>query len=617
MLRPANFGGVSIPPPPPPIVIEKFGGVDFRGDPTTIALNRSPDMLNMMIDRDGSLDKFPGYIRAFPNFIDELNPINYLGYNTVAGKFIIAHGTKLYTFTEGSNPVELYNGVVNHKITSFFMNNKQYFLDGTNYLVWDGINPVKTVESEAYTPTLTLGRAPTGGGTPYEQVNLLQPGFKDSFSADGTAKAFTLSLTNLDATAVTATVGGVAKVEGTDFTVNRTTGVVTFTTAPPAGTNNVVITAYKTQTGFADRIKKCTQAVLFGGTNDTRLFVTGNPNYKNMDWRSGLYDPSYFPENGYTKIGSDAVAIKAYAKQYRSCLIIKEDSSQDSTIWLRTFSLQNDGTATFPIEQGSAKIGCLAPDSLQIIENDPIMLSKKGVYRIGGSEVKDERMVQHISGLVEPNLLQETNLDKAVAFDHDGKYGLCVNNKVYIFDYRNKFVDTDGLIKYESYPWDNIPASCFFEKDGYLYFGSNAKGMVYRMLKTTETNLYQADGQSINAYWKSKVLSMDADHFKKLVEKVFWTMKPSSIRNSADLYYISDKKVSELLKQSRIVLFDFRDIDFSDFSFLLSDLPQFFVKKVKAKKVVYFQVIFKNNRLSEGMSITNVTIKFIYQSEIK
>ena len=165
------------------------------------------------------------------------------------------------------------------------MNDKCYILDGEHYLVFNGTT---VSQITPYIPTLSISKEPAGGGEPYEDFNLLGTGFKDSFSTLGTDTVFQLSLTNLDSTLVKAVVNGVEMNEGAGFTVARTTGKITFTTAPAKGTNNVIITAHKAQTGFPDRIKKCRFHVLFGGSNDTRVFVSGNKDMPDYVWASDL-----------------------------------------------------------------------------------------------------------------------------------------------------------------------------------------------------------------------------------------------------------------------------------------------------------------------------------------
>lgn len=59
------------------------------------------------------------------------------------------------------------------------------------------------------------------------------------------------------------------------------------------------------------------------GKNDTRVFLSGNPDEPDCDWQSGLYDPTYFPDTGYTRMGTDASAIVGYLKQYESQVVVK------------------------------------------------------------------------------------------------------------------------------------------------------------------------------------------------------------------------------------------------------------------------------------------------------
>lgn len=171
-------------------------------------------------------------------------------------------------YTERVIPVELQTEISDKQVSFFSMNDKCYILDGINYFEFDGTT---VSEVTPYIPTISISKDPTGGGTSYEDFNLLGSGFKDSFSSDGAATVYQLSRKYLDNTEITAMVANVVKVENTDFTVDRTTGQVTFNTASPTGTNNVIITAYKTQIGFADRIKKCQFHVIFGGSNDSRV----------------------------------------------------------------------------------------------------------------------------------------------------------------------------------------------------------------------------------------------------------------------------------------------------------------------------------------------------------
>lgn len=588
---------INIPQPPPLLRIEPFKGMNLSVTPTQIDQSQASDMLNMNIDERGALNKRTGYERVFPTSLG-VGAINGLyEYRRTNGTviFLLAHSTKLYNQTANAQPVEIYTGLANDKVDFFTMNDKCYILDGINYLVYDGTT-VSTITP--YIPTLSISKEPTGGGEPLEDFNLLGAGFKDSFSTLGTETAFQLSLTNLDATLLTAVVDNVAKTEVTDFTVDRVLGKVTFKVAPPKGTNNVIITAYKTQSDFPNRIKKCRFHTIFGGSNDTRVFVAGNKDMSDYVWRSGLSDPTYFPENGFYKFTE---TVKGFAKQY-DYLVVERTNGKHQV----TYQLGPTGLATFPSKPINDQVGTIATNSIQIVENNPVSLSKNGVYMLTASNVRDERNVSHISEPIDVRLLNEPNLDKANSIDFDKKYWLALNGNVYLFDYTIN----------EWYLYDNIHANCFIERNGYLYFGSSAEGILYRFKTEDDSLPFSDDGSAINAYWKSKHFTFGAEELRKLVEKVYFGLKPMS-RTSAELYYISNKKESALIKTSRMDLLDFSNIDFNQWSFLLSSFPQESMAKIKAKKITHFQLVMKNDKIDEGLGLLSIGVKYRYQSAVK
>jgi hypothetical protein len=578
------------------LTINKFKGINLSVDSTQLEINESPDMLNMQLDTRGALEKRTGYKKIFES----------LGNGKVNGLFLfakkdgtkiklMAYSTKLYSWNEGEQPVELYNGLSNNRVTTFTMEDKLYILDGTHFIQYDGTT-FRNVEDIAYVPTLTMGRTKDGGGDTYEGWNLLSPYFQDSFSPDGTAKSYPLSLKNLDATPVIASLdGGVTytKLENTDFTVDRTTGITTWTTAPPQGTNSLVIKAAKTQAGFTDRIKKCTVCELYGGSNDIRVFLTGNPDYPNTMWKSDILSPLYFEENGYYDVGSDSDRIMRFRKQYDTCAIIKEKS---------VYNMQYlSGSLT--IKPINDQYGCYALESIQTIDNDPVFLDNYGVCEIASTSIRDERNISQISDRVNRKLLEEPNLDKAVSFDYQNKYGIAVNGNVYIWDYRLN----------EWYIWNNINASCFFEYEGNLYFGSNTEGVIYRFKKTTESYPYNDEGQIITCYWNSKLLDFGYSERLKATQNIFYGLKPSAI-TSVEVYYSSDNSQGKIkLTETRQDLFDYSMLDYATFNYGVNELPQECADKLRQKKFSFMQFTFRNSKLDEGLGLVNLIVKFTLQ----
>lgn len=592
---------------PPLLRLEPFKGMDVSASATQIDNHHSPDMLNVNIDERGALNKRTGYARVFPTSLGtgKINAMYVYTKQDNTSIFLFAHGTKLYTQAGNAQPTVLYNGIQNKKINFFTSEGKCYIMDGVKYLVYDGVN-IKDVEP--YIPVLQISKNPSGGGTANEDFNFIGNKFKDSFSGDGTSTVYQMSLTGLDATPVKAEIGTTVINEGSELTVDRVNGKVTFTTAPAKGTNNVIITAGKTVSGYPERIKKCTFATGFGGSNDTRIFIAGNPDLPDHMWRSGLFDPSYWPENGYYRM---AEKIMGFSRQY-DYLIVERPNGKHMV----SFNITSDGVVTFPSKPINNQVGTVASNSIQIIENNPVSLSKNGVYMLVQSTLRDEKNVVHISQAIDRLLLLESALDNAVSVDFDKKYWLAVNGNVYVLDYTQKSTQ----YKYgEWYVYNNIPASSFVVMGDFLYFGSYSEGLIYRFKKEYDGDAYNDDGQPIDAYWRSKQLTFNADDLRKYVDSLYFSVKPAT-KTSVDLFYSSDKKEDVPINASKAIqfnLFSFLSLDFAQFTFYYSDFPKPVKSKVKAKQITHFQLVIRNNKLNESLSILSLGIEYRYQNKIK
>ena len=275
------------PKTPKTRVYSDFRGVDFTSDSTRVSLYRSPNCVNMYKDYKSSLGQAvetrPGFINLL-ELENEIYGIHFIKRDSL--KVLIHSGTDLllwsnYPSKQSKEDMQvLFSNMAETKSRAFVYDNKLYINDGKNYIYYDG-NEVKSVEEIAFIPTTTIARAPSGGGTLYQPVNLLQKKRKNSFLANGTDKNYTLDSSGLDSAEIEATINGTKKTEGTDFTVNRVTGVVTFNSAPPApstaGQDNVIITFSKSVSDYASRIKKCLISCIF----DNRVFFCGNNSFPN------------------------------------------------------------------------------------------------------------------------------------------------------------------------------------------------------------------------------------------------------------------------------------------------------------------------------------------------
>ncbi|MEG0571408.1 MAG: hypothetical protein RR497_07170, partial [Oscillospiraceae bacterium] len=307
---------------------EKFRGVDMNADPKKIDNSRSSYATNIVINNGGFPEKRLGY----RELVAVESPINgFYHAKLMDGTFFLIHGgTKLYQWDGLNAPVVIKSAIANKKSTGFVMNNKFWFLSGSEYYMFTG-SGFFTVTNIAHIPTTLAGAKPDGAFAYPDKKpslpkicrspNMLRPERINSFIGDGSSKMYHLDATELDSDVLAVYVDGVRIFENEGFIVNRVKGIVTFSTAPPipldngVATNkdNVRIEFSKTVLGSAEKIKKCTIATCYGiGTND-RIFFSGNPDFGATDWHSELTDPSYIPELYETQVGSDSSSIMGYS----------------------------------------------------------------------------------------------------------------------------------------------------------------------------------------------------------------------------------------------------------------------------------------------------------------
>lgn len=615
-------------PDPPKVYTESlknFKGVDFANNPTQVATYRSPDAQNIISDLAGKPVKRTGY-ETIAEFGSRINGIYRLATED-AEKFIVHAGTKLYEWTRTDEKFAasgnvIYSDMNNQRSTAFQNDKKLYLLDGKTYLVYgefDGAFCVKRVSDIATVPIVVESRNPDGtGGSTAEGLNVLTQKQTYSFFGTATATEYHLAAVNvkLKSDAVTARImdangNWIDKKEGTDFTVDRTKGIITFKTAPgvsPSGSaDNVEITVVEdTEYEYTTEIiNKCTIAVQYGYRGSTdRVFISGNPDAKNFHYWSAVNDPCYFPAFNYASLGQDSSAIMGYSLVNDMLVVHKEDNEQDQTIFLVTGSYSSDVGYHFAISGSVAGVGAISKYCFQKLGTEPMFLSRQGVYSVATQYLTAEKYAQSRSYYVDPRLTKEADLSEAVAKEFNGNYYLAVNGHVYMADGRQETYIKDApqnKYQYEWYYLTNIDARVWWEYEGRLYFGDSYGKVKVFMLDSENTaahNAYNDDGAPIRAYWDTPIFTFDVlSRYKTL--KGFWVMQAPYRRSSVDIFYRL-KGDLQLKKHSTMDILDFNDIDFTRFSFITDDSPMIIATNAKAKKFMMIQFRVENNAVGEG-----------------
>ena len=474
-------------------VYANFRGVDFRGE--EINLIRSPDSVNVWKDyrETESIRTRPGMEQKVA--FDE----------TVYGVFFYRHmmlvhsGTKLYKVAAGEKE-ELFSGLKPSISQSFVYEDKWFFKDGLHYLEYDG-ETIKEVVG--YVPTTSIGRKPEGGGSIYEDVNMLSNGRINTFLADGKSTQF-----YLDATGIDSDFAPVVKVNGnvvTNYTVDYKAGMITFKTAPAEpltdGQDNVSVEFRKTVVGHKERILNCTLLQVF----DNRVFFSGNSNYPNTVWHCSLNNPNYCADLDYYDEGMDEAAVNGLVAGNNVLWVFREPSDANTTVFYHTPTIDSDYGKIYPSQHSSITTGCVG--KAINFNDDIIFFSERGMEGISG-DITTEQAVAHRSSFVDRKLISEADYKDMILEEWEGYLFVFVGDKAYLADSRTAFT-YENHIEYEWFYWQlDKKVTCAKVHNGVLYLGT-ADG-VYAMTDKTG---------NVESYWVTPKDKFKHPHMLKTTNK--------------------------------------------------------------------------------------------------
>ena len=258
------------------------------------------------------------------------------------------------------------------------------------------------------------------------------------------------------------------------------------------------------------------------------MFVGGVDNEQFTDYTSRVWwceynNPLYFPDTYYTEVGSNDTAIQGLTKVGDYLAVIKQSKTTDTAIFL-LYPTSFDTDTTFAVKQGVQGVGALSRYSFNILGDETLFLSPKGVMAIVPTD-DEEHKVQNRSYFIDKRLLNDSEVANSYSFAFDGKYFLATGNgvgSVYVLDgnQRNSWGNDKTVLVYECYYLENVPAKCFVKYNDRLAFSDSENVCIFGDSFIDAYDCTTNDKQvSVKAKWSTIFDDDGALHYYKTMQK--------------------------------------------------------------------------------------------------
>lgn len=516
---------------------------------------------------------------------------------------LASFGGVIWELDPAARTAPVKRGTCTQAPASFFgFGGKVYLLNGHEYMAWDGRTSSSFQTVEGYIPTVRTASTPAGGGQLLENVNRLTGNRKVKFSPDGTARDFVLGETEVDE---------VVKVEGTSagYTLNKSSGVVTFSSAPPKGVNTVTIT-YRKGSGSRADVEKMRFAEFYNGAADTRVFLYGDGTnktiYSGMDMDSQRPTAEYFPDLYEAAVGDENTPITAMVRHYARMMIFKTNSA-----WSMDYSAMTNAlgavSAVFFVLPVNRQLGSEAPGQARLLENNPLTLAEQNIYQwkagtTGGNITADTRNASRVSDRVRATLAG-FDLARTVTFNRlrESEFWFLCGGRALILNY------AAGAW----YVYDNCPFSAMLETGGEVY-GFTEAGQVRHLSRQYRND----DGKEIYARADTGSMDFDRDWLLKYSPQVFAAIQPESGARIT-VTVETDRRSGYPRKTVSAGLSSFSHVDFGHFSFGTNRKPRVKRVKMKVKKATFYKLIFESRSASATATLLETDVQLRYAGNVK
>lgn len=587
--------------------IRAWGGLNENPDgDTKLKTGEAAVLRNFRVTRDGNLQRRPGS-RAIAALLPEgaeAGPVRGVWNGNVGGveQLIAACAGRLWKLWDdeaGAFIKEEIGSIETEREIHFFgFDNHLYIINGAEYKVWDG-NTLADVGG--YRPLVTVSVPPSGGGETLEQVNKLCGARRCWFSPDGESGVFQLPETGLQSVDYVKDLSTGEALDPSAYTADTEAGTVTFSQAPAMGVNTLEV-GWTMAESFREQVLNMRWGELYAGSQDTRIFLYGDGSnraiYSGLDY-DGKPRADYFPDLNEVAVGDANTPITGMIRHYSRLSCFKSDSAW--TIEYGAVTLADGAqTEAFYVTPVNRAIGNAAPGQVRLVLNSPRTLHGSDVYEwknysaYSANLTHDERQAKRISDRVYATLRQ-FDLKNCVCYDDNWaqEYYICHNGRALIHNYA-----ADAWYAYEDFD-----AVCMANFRGELLYGTSDGRLMH-----FSTDYLSNDGRAIDAYWESGSMSFGQDYQRKYAAMLWVGVKPESSAE-VEVTVQTDRSSSYTEKLVSSSLANFAHVNYAKWSFATNRKPQMSRLKIKAKKFVFYKLVFRTSAADSTVTILAADIR--------
>lgn len=578
------------------LTLTEFGGLHLPQDNAPLLSEKeSPNMKNFRITENGHLKLREG----FSTLQTLEGPVRALWHGTLFKKrlYLALVGTTLYASEDAFVTLREVGKIEGeNRVSCLEFRENLYFLTGDGILVFDG-TALQAITP--YRPLIRVSTPPEGGGVPFEDQNLLTRKVRQAFCGNGEHYSFTLAEQNLESVDYV-TLNGLNLTFEKHYTYDLRFGLVELCILPnsdaPTATDSLEI-GYTLGKNTRSGVERCRFGVTYGGENDTRAFLYGDPYNPAVRYYSGIANGmpcmEYFPASNFSMVG-DGEKITSIVRHYGRQIIFTEHAAYYSYPETQTDESGLQYTS-FPVFTLSAVRGNCVEGLSVLLDNKPLSVMESGLFCWNNTTVRDERNAQAFSAPIERALKGE-RLRDARLFLREGEKELylVLPRGIYVYNYRK-----DLFYYYEGYaPTEMI------EDDACRTFFGTADG------KICVLEGFLDDGKPIEAHRESGALYFgDAAHTKNLHDVVLGLDADSDA--DCALSFSTDCATDKLRppKSVSAPLFSFYETSFPDLTFATARGAHSRKLRVNAKRFAALSLTLSHPAVPNDLCITHLVLR--------